>query len=85
MQHVKNILQNISDANYWIGISDIIDENRWIYSSDLQQIKVNNFQRGEPNGHAGANCVALWKPFHGLWADEDCGSSYNFICQSLNE
>lgn len=59
---LKN-LQNISVGHFWIGISDIIEENRWIYSSDLQPIKVNNFQRGEPNEHTSANCVALWYHF----------------------
>uniref|UniRef100_K1RK92 Collectin-12 n=1 Tax=Magallana gigas TaxID=29159 RepID=K1RK92_MAGGI len=68
-------------GEFWIGVSDIIEENRWIYSSDLQVSKVNDFHAGEPNGHTGANCVALWKPFRGYWADESCGAHYNFICE----
>ncbi|XP_022318638.2 ladderlectin-like [Crassostrea virginica] len=72
-------------GQFWIGISDIIEENRWIYSSDLQPIKVNSFSSGEPNAYTSANCVALWKDFHGRWADEDCGRHYNFVCESLHE
>nr|XP_011456272.1 perlucin-like protein [Crassostrea gigas] len=68
-------------GHFWIGISDIVDEDRWIYSSDLQVIRVNNFHSGEPNEHTSANCVALWKPFHGYWADEACSRRYNFICE----
>ena len=72
-------------GEFWIGISDIIEENRWIYSSDLQPIKVNDFHSSQPDQHTIANCVALWKQFHGFWADEPCGIKYNFICERLHE
>lgn len=68
-------------GQFWIGISDIISENRWIYSSDIQPVQVKDFHSGEPNGGTSANCVALWKNFHGYWADEDCHQHYNFICE----
>ncbi|XP_048760247.2 asialoglycoprotein receptor 1-like [Ostrea edulis] len=67
---------------YWIGISDMIEEDRWIYSSDQTVILVNNFQPGEPNAHTAANCVALWPAFHGKWADEACGANYRFVCET---
>lgn len=72
-------------GHFWIGISDIVDENRWTYSSDLQVIRVNSFHSGEPNDHTSGNCVALWKPFHGYWADEVCSRRYNFICERPQE
>ncbi|XP_076073232.1 perlucin-like [Mytilus galloprovincialis] len=72
-------------GNFWIGISDIIDEDRWIYSTGQTPIKVNHFQPGQPNEHTSANCVALWAPFHGYWADENCLTSYPFICETDNE
>lgn len=72
-------------GQFWIGISDIIEEDRWIYSSDQQPTKVNDFHASQPNQHTSANCVALWKPFHGHWADEPCTTRYNFICESPQE
>lgn len=71
----------LTGGQFWIGISDIILENRWIYSSDIQPVQVKDFHSGEPNGNTSANCVALWKDFHGYWADEDCHQHYNFICE----
>lgn len=72
-------------GQFWIGISDIIEEDRWIYSSDRQPTQVNDFHASQPNQHTSANCVALWKPFHGHWADEPCTTRYNFICESPQE
>lgn len=72
-------------GEFWIGISDIIEEDRWIYSSDLQVTRVKDFHPGEPNQHTSANCVALWKRFRGYWADEPCETHYNFICEQSQE
>lgn len=72
-------------GQFWIGISDIIEEDRWIYSSDQQPIQVNDFHVSQPNDHTSANCVLLWKAFHGHWGDEPCTTRYNFICESPQE
>lgn len=56
-----------------------------IYSSDLQVALVKDFHPSQPNAHISANCVALWKQFHGYWADEDCSRHYNFICERTEE
>ncbi|XP_056017436.1 perlucin-like [Ostrea edulis] len=67
---------------YWIGISDMIEEGKWIYSSDQTVIQVNDFHPGEPNHHTVANCVALCHCFDGKWVDEPCGENYRFICET---
>ncbi|XP_056017437.1 perlucin-like [Ostrea edulis] len=67
---------------YWIGISDMIEEGKWIYSSDQTVIQVNDFHPGEPNHHTYANCVVLWQKFDGKWVDEPCGENYRFICET---
>ncbi|CAG2205487.1 CD206 [Mytilus edulis] len=72
-------------GSFWIGISDIIDEDRWIYSTGQEPIKVNNFQPGEPNSHTSANCVVLYGPFRGKWADDNCITLHQFVCETNNE
>ncbi|XP_062586516.1 perlucin-like protein, partial [Saccostrea cucullata] len=75
--------QSLHDSSfYWIGISDLIEEDRWIYSSNMQTITVNDFSPGEPNQHTDANCVALWDRYHGRWADEPCGHVFRFVCET---
>ncbi|XP_052069245.1 tetranectin-like protein [Mytilus californianus] len=75
----------IIGGTFWIGISDIIQEGKWIYSTRQIPIKVNNFQPGEPNAGTAANCVALWAGFYGYWADENCLVRYQFICEADNK
>uniref|UniRef100_K1RCV0 Aggrecan core protein n=1 Tax=Magallana gigas TaxID=29159 RepID=K1RCV0_MAGGI len=69
-------------SSFWIGISDMIEEDRWIYSSNQNVIQVNGWFPGEPNGHTGENCVALEKSVHGKWIDVDCKRAYRFVCEA---
>lgn len=52
---------------------------------DLQVIQVKGFHPSQPNDHTSANCVTLWKQFHGYWDDEDCSRHYRFICERTEE
>lgn len=70
-------------GHFWIGISDIIEEDRWVYSSDLQPVRVTDFSPGQPNEYTSANCVALRKIFHGYWGDLPCSEHFNFICERM--
>jgi hypothetical protein len=68
-------------GSFWLGISDIIEEDRWEYS-DQTVITFNDFYPGEPNLHTQENCLVLWAPFHGRWADYDCSKPAKFICET---
>ncbi|XP_011424365.3 C-type lectin domain family 10 member A [Magallana gigas] len=71
---------------YWIGISDVIVENQWIYSSTQHSLVVNNWRHGQPDGHSGENCVLMDGHSHGQWRDTHCHVSERFVCEmSLEE
>ncbi|XP_055997488.1 CD209 antigen-like protein 2 [Ostrea edulis] len=70
------------NVNMWIGISDIIKEDRWEFSSTQEVVKNTEFGPGEPNACTAENCVALWKDFHGMWVDLACTERLNFICEA---
>lgn len=67
----------------WIGVSDIIEEDRWEYSSTQDVVAHNDFNPGEPGGHLSQNCVALWKDHHGKWADHYCAEKEYYICEEI--
>ncbi|KAJ8302303.1 hypothetical protein KUTeg_021290 [Tegillarca granosa] len=69
---------NIKDDHFWIGITDLIVENEWIYASDRSPIQVSNWARGEPQGFQNENCVACYSGSHGLWADVPCTYAERF-------
>ncbi|KAJ8303483.1 hypothetical protein KUTeg_019879 [Tegillarca granosa] len=66
---------------FWIGVTDMMVDDEWIYPSDLRQILITNWGPGEPNQHTGANCVTTWVPHNSRWADEPCQQRYRFICE----
>ncbi|XP_062606241.1 C-type lectin domain family 3 member A-like, partial [Saccostrea cucullata] len=72
-------------GQFWIGISDIAEEDRWIYSSSQQPITIRDFNSNNPNGQKNSNCVVLWHDYHGRWSDEPCHSTFYFICEAENE
>lgn len=60
----------------------MIDDGRWIYSSNQEVVQVSGWNPDEPNGHTGENCVAMWHTLHGRWADIECGVALTFICEA---
>ncbi|XP_078315444.1 C-type lectin domain family 17, member A-like [Crassostrea virginica] len=67
--------------NYWVGITDLIVENTWVYDSSITPIQGNNWGPNEPNGHRGENCVVLSGFYHGKYADVECHTTRKFICE----
>lgn len=63
----------------------MIEENRWIYSSNQEVLQVNGWYPGEPNGHTGENCVVLNGGVDGKWNDAGCGRNCRFICEAKVE
>lgn len=66
---------------YWIGISDVIVENQWIYSSTQNSLVVSNWKHGQPDGHSGENCVLMDGHSHGQWRDAHCHVPERFVCE----
>lgn len=65
----------------WIGVSDIIEEGRWEFTSTQEVVQYTDFEPGEPGGHLNQNCVILWNDFHGKWADFYCTSRLYYVCE----
>eukprot|EP00105_Crassostrea_gigas_P009419 XP_011424364.1 PREDICTED: perlucin-like protein [Crassostrea gigas] len=71
---------NLHDT-FWIGITDLMAENEWVYSSNLQRVQTTNWASHEPNGKGGENCAVLFYPRHSQWADLHCDAHERFICE----
>ena len=71
--------------SYWIGITDLISENEWVYSSNLQRIQTTDWAHHEPNGGNVQNCALLSYPQHSHWIDINCHASEYFICEMTVE
>ncbi|XP_022308519.2 perlucin-like isoform X1 [Crassostrea virginica] len=68
----------------WIGVSDIIEEGRWEYTSTQEVVSHTDFSPGQPeNGRTEENCIALWREHHGQWDDAVCAEKHFFICEEI--
>lgn len=54
-----------------------------MYSSTQEVVSHTEFGPGEPNGHTGENCIALWRDIHGQWTDHACATKEYFICEEI--
>lgn len=76
----KNVLL-LTDKSFYLGISDLVEEGIWEYSSTHEPITFNLFHPGEPCCYLRENCLIMWEPFHGDWGDVTCSDPYYYVCE----
>lgn len=65
----------------WIGGSDQINENDFIWSKSGNSVNLTQWSPNEPNDYQGnEDCIEM-DALHGKWNDMPCGSTYPFICE----
>jgi cysteine-rich repeat protein len=63
----------------WIGLSDLAEENIWVWQGRTSQY--TNWGRGEPNDWGnGEDCVQMTT--NGQWNDAGCASLVAFFCEA---
>lgn len=70
---------------YWVGISDIEAENKYVYASDDKELTYTNFRPGYPISNSTKNCFLYAcdgsHPFK-FW-DYGCEVSIAYVCEEL--
>jgi hypothetical protein len=76
-----------SSKHVHIGLTDIVTEGQWKYSSTGTSIQIENWHSGQPDNAAGGQHCALMiirnGQKNGQWSDHHCTSSFFFICEFL--
>ncbi|XP_033763161.1 C-type lectin domain family 4 member E-like [Pecten maximus] len=70
--------------HFWNGVSDFVVENQWRWVETGVSVESTTFwDKGQPNGLDGQNCVALTMNSANslVWRDYDCTHKYHFICE----
>ncbi|XP_078331886.1 perlucin-like [Crassostrea virginica] len=80
---LKKHLQSIgATTNYWIGLSDSIQEGHYLWQSTQDNVDFTDWAPGEPNDdHHTEDCTELFQPFGFHWNDAPCSTKSNFICE----
>ena len=80
-----------SKGNYWIGLSDQMEEGKWMWTDGSLLTKYNNWGKNNPNNYRGyQNCGMMikgYKSYNGFndgeWNDNKCSNSYGYICEKF--
>ena len=70
-------------ANFWIGGTDIIVENHWVWVTSRTRITTlfSKWAYGQPDDYGrGEHCMDLRYQFSG-WNDNHCEIAQKYICE----
>ena len=67
----------------WNGANDILNEGKWVWSSDGEPIKYQNWNKPthEPNNHGGNEDCGYFHMEQLAWNDSICGRKFGYICE----
>ena len=68
------------NQNIFIGIDDINQTNKWVYSASGDNAIFTNWHPSQPNDNS-AHCVHFWNAHPKLWGDIGCSVNLESICE----
>ena len=68
------------NQNIFIGIDDINEPNKWVYSSSGIQATFTNWEKGQPDYHL-ERCAHFRNTHPKYWADTSCNVNWPSICE----
>ena len=68
------------NQNIFIGIDDINQTNKWVYSASGDNATFTNWHPSQPNDNL-AHCVHFWDAHPKLWGDIGCSVNLASICE----
>lgn len=89
---IKERLLLDTPADYWIGLTDEQEENKWKWSDGTNLGNYTNWggvRHKQPNDNRhNENCVGIrngqfagTEKYSGEWHDKGCGTSRGYICE----
>ncbi|XP_017494726.1 PREDICTED: lithostathine-2-like [Rhagoletis zephyria] len=74
-------LFGLTEYNYWAAGNRLADQKTWTWGVGGEKFSLTNWATNQPTA-SGNNCLLLQTNTTDiLWANQDCTSQYNFICQ----
>ena len=68
------------DKWWWIGLTDEVEEGKWLWS-DGRSVTFTKWNNRNPDDGTSANCVTMYGYYDDGWYDNPCSSHYRFICR----
>ena len=65
----------------WIGGTDSTEEGSWTWKESTDAMSFTAWGMSQPNNYHDQDCLSLYKEFDFMWADEECLTTYKYICE----
>ncbi|OWF52530.1 asialoglycoprotein receptor 2-like [Mizuhopecten yessoensis] len=71
------------NKNYWIGAHDSVQEGSFVWATSREPVHIEHFGRTPDNSHGNEGCIEIYA--NGDWNDNNCMTSFNYICERSPE
>eukprot|EP00105_Crassostrea_gigas_P002873 XP_011415552.1 PREDICTED: collectin-12 [Crassostrea gigas] len=65
----------------WIGLTDVVNQNKYVYPSSGRKPIYTNWDRGQPEIGKKEDCAALQTFGNRKWHDYPCNRKMHYICK----
>ena len=83
IQHIHPLI-NLSIPfveTVWIGGTDSTKEGSWTWTESTDAMSFKAWGPNQPNNYNNQDCLSLYMQFDFMWADENCLTTYKYICE----
>lgn len=83
MQHVYFTNPDLQEIGLWVGGSDLMNENEWLWMHSKKRLGYHNWNldRAEATAKGHGHCLAMQLQPTYAWREAQCDESANFICE----
>ncbi|XP_046369041.1 galactose-specific lectin nattectin-like [Haliotis rufescens] len=83
LERLDFVENEISDGSLWIGATDIINENEWVWMTSGKRVGYRNWNREEPEAmmKVHGHCLAVTPKPKFIWEEIPCKQELFFICE----
>ncbi|XP_052702222.1 perlucin-like protein [Crassostrea angulata] len=77
---LQSLIRNYT--NLWIGLTDLVEEGQYVYSSSGLKPSYSNWEKSQPDGgvEESEDCAALHTTQR-KWHDYPCSDNHSYVCK----
>ncbi|XP_078315023.1 salivary C-type lectin 2-like [Crassostrea virginica] len=79
-EFIRSLSRDIGET-VWIGGTDSTEEGRWTWTESTDAMSFKAWGPNQPNNYNNQDCLSLYMQFDFMWADENCLTTYKYICE----
>ncbi|GFR77021.1 multiple epidermal growth factor-like domains 10 [Elysia marginata] len=70
-------------GSYWIGLSDITEEGKYLWLDGTDELNFTNWGNGQPNRNDEDDCVLI--DLRGSWKETNCDIKHYYFCEAFSD